>query len=74
MPLVIPAPKTGFALLPPPTNFLQTAEGEENEFKGCLEVSDMRRQEMDGSLEPEPMLIENPGRFVLFPIQDDEVC
>ena len=34
----------------------------------------MRRQEMDGSLEPEPMLIENPGRFVLFPIQDDEVC
>lgn len=51
----------------------QTAEGEENEFKGCLEVSDMRRREIDGSLKPEPMLIENPGRFVLFPIQDDEV-
>ena len=34
----------------------------------------MRRREMDGSLKPEPMLIENPGRFVLFPIQDDEVC
>ena len=53
--------------------YLQTAEGEENEFKGCLEVSDMRRKEMDGSLKPEPLLIENPGRFVLFPIQDNEV-
>eukprot|EP00752_Nemacystus_decipiens_P008529 g7618.t1 len=50
-----------------------TAEGEENEFKGCLEVSDMRRKEMEGSLKPEPLLIENPGRFVLFPIQDNEV-
>lgn len=51
----------------------QTAEGEENEFKGCMEVSEMRRKEMDGSLKPEPLLIENPGRFVLFPIQDNEV-
>lgn len=52
---------------------LQTAEGEENEFKGCMEVSAMRRKEMDGSLKPEPLLVENPGRFVLFPIQDNEV-
>lgn len=70
-----PTLKMAFALFASPNqNPLQTAEGEENEFKGCLEVSDMRRREMDGSLKPEPMLIENPGRFVLFPIQDDEVC
>jgi len=51
----------------------QTAEGEENEFKGCMEVSEMRRKEIEGTLKPEPLLIENPGRFVLFPIQDNEV-
>lgn len=51
----------------------QVAEGEENEFKGCTEVSEMRRKEMEGLLKPEPLLIENPGRFVLFPIQDNEV-
>lgn len=51
----------------------QTAEGEENEFKGCLEVSEMRRKEIEGTLKPEPLLVENPGRFVLFPIQDNEV-
>lgn len=51
----------------------QNAEGEENEFKGCLEVSEMRKKEMDGTLKPEPLLVENPGRFVLFPIQDNEV-
>lgn len=33
----------------------------------------MRRKEMEGTLKPEPLLIENPGRFVLFPIQDNEV-
>lgn len=33
----------------------------------------MRRKETDGSLKPEPLLVENPGRFVLFPIQDNEV-
>lgn len=37
------------------------------------EPSDMRRKEMQGSLKPEPLLTENPGRFVLFPIQDNEV-
>lgn len=51
----------------------QTAEGGENEFKGCMKVSQMRQQEIDGTLKPEPLLTENPGRFVLFPIQDNEV-
>lgn len=38
-----------------------------------LKVSEMRRKEMEGKLKPEPLLTENPGRFVLFPIQDNEV-
>lgn len=29
--------------------------------------------EMSGELKPEPILTENPGRFVLFPIQHSEV-
>jgi ribonucleoside-diphosphate reductase subunit M2 len=29
---------------------------------------------MDGHHVPEPLLTENPNRFVLFPIQDNEVC
>lgn len=52
---------------------LQTAEGEENEFKDCTKVSEMRQKEINGTLKPEPLLTENPGRFVLFPIQDNEV-
>jgi hypothetical protein len=27
-----------------------------------------------GKMEPEPLLVANPRRFVLFPIQDNEVC
>ncbi|CAM9629390.1 unnamed protein product [Sphacelaria rigidula] len=48
------------------------AEGE-NELKGCKKVTDQRQKEIDGTLKPEPLLTENPGRFVLFPIQDTEV-
>lgn len=33
----------------------------------------MRQKEIEGTLKPEPLLTENPGRFVLFPIQDNEV-
>ena len=45
----------------------------ENGFEGRVEVSEMRKKEAEGTLKPEPLLIENPGRFVLFPIQDNEV-
>ncbi|CAM9763582.1 unnamed protein product [Ascophyllum nodosum] len=45
----------------------------ENGFEGRVEVSEMRRKEAEGTLKPEPLLIENPGRFVLFPIQDNEM-
>lgn len=36
-------------------------------------ITDHRRLELEGKLVPEPMLQENPGRFVLFPIQNPEV-
>ena len=36
-------------------------------------LSDHRILERDGKLEPEPMLIENKRRFVLFPIVHDDV-
>lgn len=35
--------------------------------------SDHKKQELAGQFEPEPLLMENPNRFVLFPIQDNEV-
>jgi len=36
-------------------------------------VSEHKRMELAGELAHEPMLAENPGRFVLFPIQHEEV-
>mmetsp|Transcript_10154 Transcript_10154/g.14940 ORF Transcript_10154/g.14940 Transcript_10154/m.14940 type:complete len:472 (+) Transcript_10154:141-1556(+) len=36
-------------------------------------MTDHRRAELEGRHKPEPLLVENPGRFVLFPIQDKEV-
>jgi len=39
-----------------------------------VHMSDHRRLELDGKLTPEPLLVANPGRFVLFPIQNPEVC
>ena len=34
-----------------------------------LQVSEFKRKEQAGELKAEPLLTENPGRFVLFPIQ-----
>jgi len=36
-------------------------------------ITDHKRAELDGLHVEEPLLVENPGRFVLFPIQDDEI-
>lgn len=35
--------------------------------------SEHKRAEEAGEHFPEPLLVENPGRFVLFPIEDNEV-
>lgn len=36
-------------------------------------VSEHKRAEIEGRFKEEPLLKDNPGRFVLFPIQDNEV-
>jgi len=38
-----------------------------------VHMTDMRRREVEGLLAPEPLLTENPNRFVLFPIQNHAV-
>ena len=37
-------------------------------------ITEHRKLELGGKLKPEPLLVDNPGRFVLFPIQNPEVC
>lgn len=37
------------------------------------EMSEFKRKELSGELPKEPFLVENPHRFVLFPIQEHEV-
>lgn len=36
-------------------------------------MTDHKRKEMMGLLQPEPLLMDNPGRFVIFPIQHEDV-
>lgn len=36
-------------------------------------MTEHRRQEVEGKHLPEPLLMENPGRFVLFPIQHHDI-
>ena len=38
-----------------------------------VSITEHRKLELEGKLKPEPLLVENPGRFVLFPIQNPEV-
>ena len=38
-----------------------------------LQVSEFKRKEQAGELKAEPLLTENPGRFVLFPIQHNDI-
>jgi hypothetical protein len=45
----------------------------EEDFIKKIGKTEHRLAELDGSHFPEPLLTENPGRFVLFPIQDNDV-
>lgn len=38
-----------------------------------VKISEFKRKEMNGELRPEPYLIENPNRFVIFPIKEPDV-
>jgi len=49
----------------------QSVEQQEETQK--VVVTDHRRKELAGELLPEPLLQDNPGRFVLFPILNAEV-
>ena len=40
---------------------------------GLVAKTDHKLREERGELVPEPLLVENPHRFVLFPIQDNDV-
>ena len=53
-----------------------TASASSNEDEEILGITKTahKQAEESGVLAPEPLLTENPKRFVLFPIQDDEVC
>ncbi len=50
-----------------------TVTGEHTQRRSVV-VTEHRLQELAGKHKPEPLLEENPGRFVLFPIQNPEVC
>jgi hypothetical protein len=41
--------------------------------KFLVQKTDHKLQEERGELQPEPLLKENPHRFVIFPIQDNDV-
>ncbi|KAG5177750.1 ferritin-like superfamily [Tribonema minus] len=38
-----------------------------------MRITHMKQLEMAGKLKPEPLLTPNPSRFVVFPIQDNEI-
>jgi hypothetical protein len=67
----LPKDFTGSDLLTGKEKLSAPLDGEEGIGQG--EMSEMRKRELSGSLEEEPLLKENPNRFVIFPIQDAEV-
>jgi hypothetical protein len=45
----------------------------EDDYVKKIAKTEHRIAELEGRHLPEPLLTENPGRFVLFPIQDNDV-
>ena len=43
------------------------------EIGNKIVMSEHKRAEMEGRFKEEPLLKDNPARFVLFPIQDNDV-
>ncbi|KAL3663309.1 Ribonucleotide-diphosphate reductase (RNR), small subunit [Phytophthora oleae] len=46
---------------------------DEKEEQVAIEMSEFKRKELSGELVPEPFLVPNPNRFVLFPIHEHDV-
>jgi ribonucleoside-diphosphate reductase subunit M2 len=44
-----------------------------SDYNGGIAPSVYKLKELRGELKPEPMLAENPNRFVIFPIQHDDI-
>lgn len=51
-------------------NYNSSDENDDNATTSC---SEFKMRELRGELLPEPYLMENPNRFVLFPIQESDV-
>jgi len=49
------------------------SESEELSVSNQIMQTDHKRAEMAGFHKPEPLLVENPNRFVLFPIEDNDI-
>jgi ribonucleoside-diphosphate reductase subunit M2 len=44
-----------------------------SQYNGGIAPSVQKLRELAGELKPEPMMAENPNRFVIFPIQRDDI-
>jgi hypothetical protein len=55
----------------PEVDFIGVVESQLKEM--TLEVSEFKKKELAGELEPEPLLADDPTRFVLFPIKHNDV-
>ncbi len=57
----------------PDVSFLSLKPESGGAVPGEIIISDFKRKEMNGELVPEPLLIEDKSRFVLFPIKHNDV-
>ena len=55
------------------TNSTQDMEVKQSDEMMTVQVTDMKKREMNGELKPEWLLEENKNRFVLFPIKHQDI-
>jgi len=69
------AASTGVVIEPEAKTAIATvaAEADDPALAAGDEVSTYKRRELAGELLPEPLLVENPKRFVIFPIEHNDV-
>jgi|AACY02.7.fsa_nt_gi hypothetical protein len=57
----------------PSVDFLADELNDSTLLSDAITMTDFRKKEMNGELLPEPMLMEDKTRFVLFPIKQHDV-
>jgi hypothetical protein len=57
----------------PKADFLLGLVTEDIPLTEAMKMSSFRKKEINGELQPEPLLKEDKGRFVLFPIKHNDV-